>query len=37
MSAVTTQPKLKVHVLCAGLRYGNGEDIFYEIFKSAWL
>jgi adenylate kinase len=37
MSSVNTQPKLKVHVLCSGLRYGKGEDAFYEIFKSAWL
>jgi adenylate kinase len=37
MSSVTTQPKLKVHVLCSGLRYGKGEDAFYEIFKMAWL
>lgn len=37
MSAVTTQPKLKVHVFCSGIRYGNGEDIFYDTFKSAWL
>lgn len=29
MSSVKTQPKLKVHVLCSGLRYGNGEEILY--------
>ncbi len=31
--------KLKVHVLCAGLPYGNGEanDVFYEFFRRAWL
>lgn len=32
MSSVKTQPKLKVHVLCSGIRYGNGERIFYEHF-----
>jgi adenylate kinase len=37
MSSVKTQPKLKVHVLCSGLRYGNGEQILYEHFKKAWL
>lgn len=37
MSSVKTQPKLKVHVLCSGLRYGNGEEILYEHFKKAWL
>jgi len=29
--------KLFVYVLCSGLLYGNGEDIFYEYFKQAWL
>lgn len=30
---------LKVHVICAGLPYGNGEanDVFYEFFRRAWL
>lgn len=37
MSSVKTQPKLKVHVLCSGIRYGNGERQFYELFKTAWL
>lgn len=37
MSSVNTQPKLKVHVLCSGIRYGNGEETFYELFKQAWL
>lgn len=30
MSSVTTQPLLRVHVLCTGVRYGNGERIFYD-------
>lgn len=37
MSSVTTQPLLRVHVLCAGIRYGNGENIFYEHFQNAWI
>ena len=37
MSTVKTQPKLKVHVLCSGIRYGNGEVFFREFFKTAWL
>lgn len=30
---------LKVHVVCSGLPFGNGEanDIFYEFFRRAWL
>jgi len=31
------QPKLKVFVCCAGVRYGLGERTFYEYFKQAWL
>lgn len=30
LSSVKNQPKLKVHVLCSGIRYGNGEREFYE-------
>jgi hypothetical protein len=37
MSSVKTQPKLTVHVLCSGIRYGLGESRLYEIFRSAWL
>lgn len=37
MSSVKTQPKLTVHVLCSGIRYGLGESRLYELFKSAWL
>jgi len=32
MSSVNTQPKLRVHVLCSGIRYGNGEQTFYDHF-----
>lgn len=37
MSSVKTQPKLTVHVLCTGIRYGLGESRLYELFKAAWL
>lgn len=37
MSSVNTQPKLKVHVLCSGIRYGNGERTFYDHFQKAWI
>jgi adenylate kinase len=37
MSSVKTQPKLKVHVLCSGIRYGCGERSFESLFKWAWL
>ena len=44
LSIATTKPnqksedkKLYVYVLCAGLLYGNGEDVFYQYFKQAWL
>lgn len=37
MSSVKTQPRLRVHVLCSGIRYGLGENRLYELFKSAWL
>lgn len=31
--------KLRVHVVCAGFLYGNGEqnDIFYDFFRRAWV
>jgi len=37
MSAPKTQPLLKVHILCCGVRYGHGEGIFYDHFKNAWM
>lgn len=37
LSSTTTQPLLRVHVLCAGIRYGNGERSFYEHFQKAWI
>ena len=37
MSSVKTQPRLTVHVLCSGIRYGLGEGRLYELFKAAWL
>ena len=31
--------KLRVHIVCSGFLYGNGEqnDIFYEFFRRAWV
>jgi adenylate kinase len=37
MSSVNTQPQLTVHVMCSGIRYGNGERIFYDHFQKAWI
>lgn len=37
LSAPKTQPKLKVHIMCAGVRYGHGEGVFYNHFKNAWV
>lgn len=37
MSSTNTQPMLKVHVMCSGIRYGNGERIFYDHFQKAWI
>ena len=30
---------VKVHLVCSGFIYGNGEqnDLFYEFFRSAWV
>lgn len=36
LSSVKTQTNLRVHVLCSGIRYGNGERIFYDHFQKAW-
>ena len=37
MAAQRSSRLLRVFVVCAGLPYGNGEDLFYEFFRSAWL
>ena len=37
LSAPKTQPMLKVHILCCGIRYGLGERVFYDHFKKAWM
>jgi nucleoside-diphosphate-sugar epimerase len=39
LTANKVNPNLKVHVVCSGLPYGNGEanDVFYEFFRRAWL
>lgn len=40
--AITAQrfnENLRVHVVCSGLPYGNGEanNVFYEFFRRSWL
>ena len=37
MAAPKTQPMLKVHILCSGIRYGHGEGAFYTHFQNAWM
>ena len=39
MSTTKFHKKLRVHVVCSGLIYGNGEanDGFYEFFRRAWI
>ena len=37
LSAPKTQPNLKVHIMCCGVRYGHGEGAFYNHFKNAWV
>ena len=37
ISAGNSKPNLKSYVLCAGILYGNGEEVFYNLFRRAWL
>ena len=37
MAAQKAVKSLRVHVICTGLLYGNGESVFYEFFRRAWL
>lgn len=39
MSAQKAVKNLRVHIICSGLLYGNGEsnNVFYEFFRRAWL
>ena len=39
MSAAKQNKNLRVHVVCSGMPYGNGEsnEVFYEFFRRAWL
>lgn len=39
MAAQKAVKNLKVHIICSGLLYGNGEsnNVFYEFFRRAWL
>jgi hypothetical protein len=33
IAAGNSKPNLKAYVLCSGILYGNGEDIFYNLFR----
>ena len=37
MAATSHQELLRVHILCSGIRYGFGENIFYHHFQRAWI
>eukprot|EP00747_Dinoflagellata_sp_TGD_P161960 gnl/TRDRNA2_/TRDRNA2_179032_c0_seq1.p1 gnl/TRDRNA2_/TRDRNA2_179032_c0~~gnl/TRDRNA2_/TRDRNA2_179032_c0_seq1.p1 ORF type:complete len:751 (-),score=218.05 gnl/TRDRNA2_/TRDRNA2_179032_c0_seq1:158-2410(-) len=39
MLALSLEPKekLRPHVIAAGILYGNGETVFNDLFKAAWL
>jgi len=36
MSTTNHSSKLKTYVICSGIRYGLGEDKFFDIFTQAW-
>ena len=39
LTAAKFNDNLRVHIVCSGLPYGNGEanNVFYEFFRRAWL
>jgi adenylate kinase len=39
MSASKINKNLRVHIVCSGMPYGNGEsnEVFYEFFRRSWL
>jgi len=39
MGAAKSNKNLRVHIVCSGMPYGNGEsnEVFYEFFRRAWL
>lgn len=39
ISAEKVNKNLRVHVVCSGLPFGNGEsnEVFYDFFRRAWL
>lgn len=37
LSAGKSKPNLFTYVLCPGIPYGLGEEVFFPIFKQAWL
>ncbi|KNC36932.1 hypothetical protein PFLG_02253 [Plasmodium falciparum RAJ116] len=37
MLSLNSMKNIKTHVVVSGLLYGNGENVFFSIFKNAWL
>jgi len=37
LTASNVNPMIKTYIICPGLTYGCGENIFYDYFKMAWL
>ena len=37
ISAGSAKKNLKSYVLCSGILYGNGEEVFYNHYRQAWL
>jgi len=37
LSAGASKPNLHSYVLCSGILYGHGEDVFLNYFRQAWL
>ncbi|EAS02125.2 Dpy-30 motif protein (macronuclear) [Tetrahymena thermophila SB210] len=37
IAAGNAKQNLRSYVLCSGIQYGNGEQVFYDHFQSAWL
>jgi adenylate kinase len=37
ISAGNSKKNLRTFVLCSGILYGDGEDVFYSLFRQAWL
>lgn len=35
--ALNSKDNLSTYVICSGMLYGNGEKLFHDMFKAAWL